>query len=309
MALVKFFKGTEAQYTAKKATFDVDGTIFICTDKPYLYAWGQQIGVDESDLFTVEGSGAITVSGDDEKVIALKIAATNKVLSQSTDGLTTTLKFIDDSEGKKIKLVGIDDVEVASFDYAKFIVDGMLDDAEINEQDELVLTMNTAAGSKELKVNLAKYIDIYTAGNGINITEKAISVKVKDNDPYLEVTENGVASKGIDAAIDAKVLVETNRAKGVEESLSGKIEALEGKVGDESVENAIESALDELDMTEVGGTGKYVKTIKQENGKVTATAEDLTATNVTATAITGGTATNVQGILNELATMWEWHEA
>lgn len=155
---------------------------------------------------TYSGVDAIKVEGSETtKTISLKIAEANKVLSQSTDGLVATLKFIDNTAAHKIQLVGINDTVIAEFDYAKFIVDGMLDDADINEQDELVLTMNTAAGSKELKVNLAKYIDVYTAGNGIAITEKEVSVKVKDNDPYLEVTAAGVASKGIDAAISTAI--------------------------------------------------------------------------------------------------------
>lgn len=154
-----------------------------------------QLSVSPSAAPTYTGTEAIEVTGSEtEKQIALKIADANKFLSQSSNGLLASLQFKDDSENHKIQLVGISDAVVAEFDYAKFIVDGMLDDATINESDELVLTMNTAAGSKELKVNLAKYIDVYTAGIGIQISSKEISLKVKAGELYLEVTADGLAT-------------------------------------------------------------------------------------------------------------------
>lgn len=227
------------------------------------------------------GENAIDVTN---KKITLKIAEANKVLSQSSDGLTTTLKFVDDSENNKIKLVGLNDTEVASFDYAKFIVDGMLDDAEINEDNELVLTMNTAAGSKELKVDLTKYIDVYTAGNGITVTGKVITAKAKEGDKYVEVTEDGIASKGIDTAISTAV---------------------------DAAKTELQEAIEDLDVTDIGGTGKYIQVVGQANGKITATAQDLTAANTAVTDIDGLTLSSkdVQTALKALVDMWQWHEA
>ena len=48
MAQVKFVKGTYAKYTAGKSTYDSDGSIFFCTDKPVLVANGQEIGLPDS---------------------------------------------------------------------------------------------------------------------------------------------------------------------------------------------------------------------------------------------------------------------
>lgn len=227
------------------------------------------------------GENAIDITN---KKVTLKIAEANKVLSQSSDGLTTTLKFVDDSGNNKIKLVGLNDTEVASFDYAKFIVDGMLDDADLNEDNELVLTMNTAAGSKELKVSLAKYIDVYTAGNGIDVAGKVITAKAKEGDKYIEVTEDGIASKGIDTAISTAV---------------------------DAAKAELQEAIEDLDVTNIGGTGKYIQVVGQTDGKVTATAQDLTAGAVAMTAIEGLTTTNnnVQEALAALVDMWKWHEA
>ena len=265
--VVKFFKGTYAKYVSGKATYDSDGSIFCCTDKPVLAVGGQLIGISEETLSTCfEGVKDVTLDAatntikvsyfksgkadvtltiekatssmdglmskedkakldgldstlqglevaidgvlivkNDQSQLTLAISQANKVLSKSSDGLMATLAFKDDSENQKIQLTGIGGVVIAEFDYAKFVVDGMLDDAEVDAQDNLVLKMNTAAGSKELKVSLAKYIDVYTPGAGISISEKTVSVNIKEGEKYLEATPDGLATKGLDEAVAAAI--------------------------------------------------------------------------------------------------------
>lgn len=243
----------------------------------------------------------------------VKVAASNKILTTNVEGIVSTLSidYVKNyTDGKTfetatpvILLKGIDDVVISAIDISELMVDGMLENATVDDEDNLVITMNTAAGSKTFTIPLAKYIDVYTAGNGISVSNKVISAKVKDADNYLEVTENGIASKNIDAAIK----VETDRAIGVEGSLREKIEALEVNIGDESVEDQIEAALKNLDLQTTGGTGKYIQSISQEEGQVTAVAGDLTAANISATPIKE--ATTVQGIFSEIAQMLTWTEA
>lgn len=291
----KTVKVTKDDGEATDLAVNIDGTTLVKSAEGV-------ISVAPAALTQYEGSNAIEVTGDTTtKTIALKIASANKLLSQSADGLLATLKFVDNAATSKIELQGVDNTVLASFDYAKFVVDGMLEDAQINSSDELVLTMNTAAGSKELKVNLAKYIDVYTEGNGITISGKAISAKVKEGDSYLEVTSDGIASKGIDAAISSAVA-----------GVNAKVEALEGKVGDDSVEDTatevVESALGELSLETVGGTGKFVKSVSQADGQVSAEAADLNDAAIALTA-TGFTGNTVKAAIEELKKMWEWKEA
>lgn len=47
-----------------------------------------------------------------------------------------------------------------------------------------------------------------------------------------------------------------------------------------AAKNSVDARIDALDLTPVGGTGKVITTISQEDGKVSATATDLTAANV-----------------------------
>ena len=58
---------------------------------------------------------------------------------------------------------------------------------------------------KDTWVSVKDLVDVYTAGNGIEINNNEISVKVKEADKYIEVTADGVASKGIDEELAKKV--------------------------------------------------------------------------------------------------------
>lgn len=90
---------------------------------------------------------------------------------------------------------------------------------------------------------------------------------------------------------------------GFNESAEARVEAIETILADfgvntgnptvkKYVDDAVKSAKTEvieiiegLDLAQVGGDGKYVKVVSQENGKVTAEAADLNAAAVAATAI------------------------
>lgn len=71
--------------------------------------------------------------------------------------------------------------------------------------------------------------------------------------------------------LEGKIKNEVTRATGVETELSGKIGA--------------------MDLAKVGGTGKFVQSVSQSDGKVSAEAADLNAAAVAATAIEGSGST------------------
>ena len=84
--------------------------------------------------------------------------------------------------------------------------DQFLKDVSYNDvTNELVFTFVTKdTDNKEVRVNLTDLVDIYTAGNGININNKQISVKIDGtSDPYITISENGIKVSGIDEEITA----------------------------------------------------------------------------------------------------------
>lgn len=165
-----------------------------------------------SKALTVEGEDAVEVEdGETGKTVKLNIASGDKVLSQSESGLASTLKLDYVKEEKKVYLKGLEDVVISEIDATDFVADGFLDSVaystESGEENILVFTWNTTAGKTATKIDLSRYIDTYLAGNGLALDSatKTFSVKVKEGDKYLEVTADGVASKGIDEAITAAV--------------------------------------------------------------------------------------------------------
>lgn len=203
-------------------------------------------GVEAGVASVTSGSGAIEVGGTTANpTIGLKLDGTGDiiVLSQSENGLkadlpqndyfiekiinpddkvlytgrktsgidqgqyaiSTQLGLTYDSGTKKIKLTGVSGATVAEVDATDFIKDGMVQSVEL-EGNNLVITFNTDAGKDVVTVDLSKFIDVYTAGNGIAISGKAISAKVDTaSENYLTVGAAGIKLSGIDAAIEAAI--------------------------------------------------------------------------------------------------------
>ena len=214
-----------------------------------------KISVSSAALTQYTGKDAVAVGAEveGEKEISLNIDTSDKILSQSGNGLLTNIKLTwDKAEG--LKLIGKNDTVITTIPAADFIKDGMLENVElkqatgsapIGEATEgtfLVFTFNTDGGNKVINLNVTDLIDIYTGGNGILVNGKEISIKVTDGDKYLEVTSNGIASKGIDTAIT--------------------------------------TAINTLNVTEQSENGKYVSAISQTNGKINPTLKQVEANEV-----------------------------
>ena len=106
--------------------------------------------------------------------------------------------------------------------------------------------------------------------------------------------------KALYGVVDGKITTAVDNAK---TELKGKVSAdydtlgkLEGKIKDEvtratGVETELSGKIGAMDLAKVGGTGKFVQSVSQSDGKVTAEAADLTAAAVAATAIEGSGST------------------
>lgn len=83
---------------------------------------------------------------------------------------------------------------------------------------------------------------------------------------------------------------EIARATAAEEALDGRLYILEGADSvSGSVANSIKTAIEGLDVSEVGGSGKILTTISEADGKISATAEDLIGTIPTGNTTTSTT--------------------
>lgn len=206
--------------------------------------------VDQSALTSYEGKEAISIADKSGvtgvKEIALKINANDKVLSQTVDGLLSTLslkKVATPATGmaSQYQLVGKDGTTVlgVSIDIpkdqflksAEFIAsateaDKTIDSSVIVGDPYLKFIFQTTGADTTTYVSVKKLVDVYVAGNGINVTSNTISIKIDaSGESFLTVGTNGLKLSGVQTAIDAAVTVEKNRAKGVESGLRTDVDS------------------------------------------------------------------------------------
>jgi uncharacterized coiled-coil protein SlyX len=199
-------------FTTKKYVDDADA---LKADITYVDGEIDKVEKSISDLADEVAAIEIPVVGaaDGEKIISV----TDKKLV-TTLSIAKTKK----EDGKTyVQLIGKDGAVVSEFDAAEFVADGMLESVTKNEEtNEIIFTWNTSAGVTETKIDIDDLVEVYTAGNGVDITNFVVSVK-KDatSEDFLSVGVDGIKLSGVQAAIDT--------AKGeVEEALSGAVEAI-----------------------------------------------------------------------------------
>lgn len=143
------------------------------------------------------------------------LADGEKVLSLDTEsgklGTTLSIEYFRDSADEnrpKMRLKGVNGEQVGdAIDVSDFVKDGMLSNVELVENPEgktgtyLRFTWNSDSEIASTDLNVTDLVDVYVAGDGVSIDGKTVKAKAKADDKYIEVTTEGIASKGIDSAI------------------------------------------------------------------------------------------------------------
>lgn len=115
-----------------------------------------------------------------------------------------------DTENKLIKILGFNNETISSIDATAFIKDGMINNVQLEENPDgkpigtyLIITFNTDAGKEPIYLNVTELINIYTSGDGINISNSKISIRIDNNsEDYISVTSNGLKISGINNKIN-----------------------------------------------------------------------------------------------------------
>lgn len=113
---------------------------------------------------------------------------------------------------------------------------------------------------------------------------------VSEVDGIIKVSRKAVASdkvtatavEAVESGVDATVAITGANVDAQIKSLGKSLKA---------EESARKTAINNLDLAEVGGTGKFVQSVSQSDGQVAAVAVDLTAAAVAATEIEGSSST------------------
>lgn len=204
------------------------------------------LSVSSDALVQYSGENAINVSDviGGTKTISLIINPNDKILTNDAQGLLATLSLKwnhADATGEKdeIQLIGKDGIVISRIDVADFIKDGILDNVVLNSTDAnnpyLSFTFNSAAGKETINVSVKDLVEIYLAGNGLELNENTFSIKIDNNsEVFLTVSNDGLKLSGIQTAINnAKVEVQTAIAHEVE-VLTTAISNLTNDLNDET---------------------------------------------------------------------------
>ena len=167
-----------------------------------------------TEAVNVSGSNAIAVTGEGAaKTISLKLDGTDKILSQSADGLKATVQLKAITEGlgenisKEYALVGADgSTELGA--RIQIEKDRFLKSATYSEDTHKIsFVFNLADGTESTtEVDLSGLVDVYTASNGVSKVGSEFQGVVDPNsESFLTVGANGFKLAGVQDAIDSTV--------------------------------------------------------------------------------------------------------
>ena len=177
-------------------------------------------------------------------------------------------------------------------------------------------------------INTLDLVKDHTGGNGIAISDTNVISVVKDpdSDSFLTIGKNGVKLSGVQAAISeasghVNTIIDARLGTGVTsdstataqfaelsnklgtgvttaatETVTAQLQALSGSSTSDTsntisvigAKKYTDAKIEALDFGPVGGTGKVITAISQENGLVSASTIELTASNVQATPFVSG---------------------
>jgi hypothetical protein len=148
--------------------------------------------------------------------VALNIDEHDNVLTQSENGLLTSLSLAYDKVNQKINLVGKNDVVLSEINASDFVKDGFLQSVEhtTNAAGENVIrfswniklddTGTEQAGVTVTDIKVSDLFQAYTNGDGLSLNGTTFSIKIAtDSEGFLSADENGLKLSGVQAAIDS----------------------------------------------------------------------------------------------------------
>ena len=131
------------------------------------------------------------------------VAENEKVLKLNDTVFSTEIGL--KHENGMISLTGINGEVIAEFSDADFVKDSVLEDVEYSPiTQEIIFTWKTVDGeTKTDAVSVADFVQVYTAGNGLDLDSNQFSVKIDgESESFLTVGANGVKLAGVQTAID-----------------------------------------------------------------------------------------------------------
>ena len=184
------------------------------------------------------------------------LSSTDTALNSRVDLMTTSFNQFKES--------GIELVPTSELQYTLYVdgvnrgiidipKDNFLTDVYVSEGDKLHFVFAVGDKQSDIEVDITKYIDIYTAGNGLTVENNKFSIVIEESEGYLSVSDKGLKLNGISDAISSAVLVEEGRAKNREDELYSLIAEEENRANQAelSLESSINSEKERAYSSEI----------------------------------------------------------
>lgn len=202
-----------------------------------------KLSVASSALKQYEGEGCVEVKvgeGDAENnKIRVKINPNDSILVNEGEGLyaNLSLKWVKETDGEninQIQLIGKNDTIISTIEVAEFIKDGMLKTVtlvDIEGIPHLRFEFNTG---EVVDLNVKDLIDIYSAGNGLEMVNNVFQIKIDPNsEGFLTTSVDGLKLSGVQDAInvvDEKLKAEIFTRDSDDRVINARIDTLTGSV-------------------------------------------------------------------------------
>ena len=222
-------------------------------------ATGLYKAIDDLEKSLDERLDVLEAKEDEDTTYSVKEG--DKILSLTGTEFSTTLKIV--HEDNEIKLLGINDEEISSFDASAFVADGVLEDVSYDATtSNLTFTWNIVTRTDEEGqpiyktdvVNIADLIDTYTAGEGLDVENNEFKVVIDPtSENFLTVSANGVKLSGVNDAIDNKIAAAigeygNDENGGIASGIRAEIAAVDTKIADVDDElGALKEYIDDND--------------------------------------------------------------
>ena len=250
MAQVKFYKGSLASYNSKwnvEGNSGLSGAIWFTTDTNEIILNNVHYGLSSTDKTALNGAikNAEWVS-----------PKTIKFTKVGGDEIVVNLPMASDKVAGLMSAADKASLDILNGDVnAAGSVKKQIKDAkdELKGTDGDEATAETIVGAKKHADSLNTAMDTRVKGLETKMGSTSVSDQITAAISNLDKADTAVAGKYVSAVSEADGIITVTR-----ESLPS--------------------------LTTVGGTGKVITSVSQSNGKISATATDLSAANVSATA-------------------------
>ena len=204
-----------------------------------------------------------------------EITIDNKHYSRNTSGQTLIYEYIN-ANGQH---------EYAAVDLSNFLLDSEYGDGLQTNDGRISVKIDTTSSDSEGFLTVGeKGVKLSGVQNAIDTTTNnkisTLNASIKGESTHVDVTV-GQANGKITSVTVANKDIASAALLGTSGDTSGETTAF-GRIAKEVADRT--AAIKDLKLDSVGGTGKVITTISQTDGKVSASAIDLTASNVKATA-------------------------